>query len=159
MSLAPLLIPIPIAMLVTAAAYTDYRARRIPNIIPVLLIAFFGMASLTGLTGLTGLTDAGGAQIITFTVSLSIGAGLFFGGFWGAGDAKLLAAISLYLDPAQLIRLILVACLAGGILAFGLLIRWRNSPEKPSETRPTVPFGIALAVGTLEWALHPLILG
>lgn len=84
---------------------------------------------------------------------------LFSIGFFGGGDAKLLAAASLWMGLQNLSCFLYFTILAGGILALGTLLwvhidrlvqRWSNPPvPKVRVANPSVPYGYAIAFGAL----------
>ena len=77
---------------------------------------------------------------------LALCAALFAARMLGGGDAKLLAALALWVPPAAFAELLLVMALAGGLLAGAMLVTRR---------RVSVPYGIAIAAGGL-WVLPAL---
>jgi prepilin peptidase CpaA len=140
-----------------AACYTDLSSRRIPN--RLNLIIGFGLLALhLSARGLSGLSAAG----LAFVICFSIGLLLYFIGALGAGDVKLLAALSLALDPGLAWHLLARIALAGGILGiarliadgnfrnalFGLLSRARRAKAQNS----SVPYAVAITAGWL-WML------
>ena len=151
-----------------AGAVNDVRSARIPNRLTytALLLALPLRTTLLGLSGLKsgaiGLLVAGGLFLLLFVM-----------GAMGGGDMKLMAAMGAWVGSTQVVRLILVAALAGGVLAIGRIIfsnmvgqTLRNTvqltcyrftsglqphPEfnvqSPDSKR--IPFGVAIAVGAL----------
>ncbi len=131
--------------LLIAAGWYDVYQRRIPNTITlplagvgVLLQLFFG---------------AGWAQAL---LSLALGGGLFFFfyllGMMGAGDVKLMAGISLWLDPRAVAGALVWSIGCGGLLALAMVARrvvlsWRPG-QGGSLERATLPYGVAIAMGT-----------
>src|SRR4026208_556827 len=87
-----------LVVLVLAAAWSDFRTRRIPNVLTVAG-AVSGLALHVWYSGLPGA--------VTSMEGLLVGLGLFivffFAGGMGAGDVKLLAAIGALLGPQSLI--------------------------------------------------------
>ncbi|MFC1806692.1 prepilin peptidase, partial [Planctomycetota bacterium] len=98
----------------------------------------------------------------------------FFGGF-GAGDVKIAAAIGALKGWQFALEAIFYSALLGGIMALGLLIwkgqllrglrdtaratlRLRRAEkvlEKDSPARLTVPYGVAIGLGTMwVWFMH-----
>jgi prepilin peptidase CpaA len=87
----------------------------------------------------------------------------------GAGDVKLAAAIGVWLGPAGVLEASVLAALAGGVIAVGVLARrgrlgrlalslalWvgalrHGHVTKPlaSDTTDVLPYGVALAAGAL----------
>jgi prepilin peptidase CpaA len=103
---------LPLIVLLTWAAAIDVRARRIPNWICFAL-------ALSGLT-----CAAGGWIVLPLKQSLiGAGAGLATGiifmalGAWGAGDAKLFAAIGAWAGPLQLLIVFAIAGLVSLMMA------------------------------------------
>ncbi len=147
-------------------AYHDVRYRRIPNPY-VLAVLVYGIGSNTVFDGLSG------------TISSLAGLGLAFGlmlmlhifGAMGAGDVKLFGAIGAVIGVKLVLPTFVAVVLTGGVLAvaFALLsgtmriTLWRvlniffgllpgaKLPryEIPSDRRLTIPYGVAITVGTL----------
>ncbi len=152
-----------LAVLVTAllaAAVSDIRRYLIPNRYP-LAIALAYLVYATGHPldqGLWGLA-AGVAAFVLCAV-------LFAAGIFGGGDAKLLAATTLWAGPSLALPFLLYTVLAGGVLALAWLTPFRRlmpaapqaepGPEPAAETaalrsrlhQPT-PYGAAIAAGGL----------
>jgi prepilin peptidase CpaA len=92
-------------------------------------------------------------------VGLILGMGLFAAGWVGGGDAKLFAAICLWLGWESLLEYVALATLAGGLLTFALL--WLRGFALPSflarvpwmlrlaDPKSAVPYGLALVAGAL----------
>ena len=137
------------------AAATDFFTMTVPNRIALVLVAGFLVAApLVGLgwpeIGLHfGLAVA--ALVVTFT--------LFSLGWIGGGDAKLFAAICLWVGPAALLSYSVFSALIGGALTLALLF-WRGVPlpemlisqnwlVRLHDPKEGVPYGIALAAAGL----------
>ncbi len=166
-------------LLVGAAMITDLRWRRIPNF---LTFSAFGVALVVRISfqGWAGLGDAlvGAVLAPGLLLLLHAGRGL------GMGDLKLAAAIGAIVGPLLAISTILLSAVAGGLLA----IAWRLRPgtqlaqtigifliglpfvkkqrkeSSPPVTRTaaaTIPYGVALGIGSLTalamnwWTGHP----
>jgi len=154
-------------------AVADVRTARIPNRLTYsALVAALGVR--TTILGLSGLKSGAAGMVIGGSLFLF----LFMIGAMGGGDTKLIAALGAWVGSAHIITLILVAALAGGVLAAGRTIfrnmlgeTFRNTirlmffrvtsglkphPElnvqSPGSER--IPFGVAIAVGTLCCAGH-----
>ena len=90
-------------------------------------------------------------------VGLFIGFTLFALGYIGGGDAKLFAAVALWLGFKDLLPYALLASVFGGVLTLALiLLRQCPLPQflahqawiaKLHDARSGVPYGVALAVG------------
>jgi prepilin peptidase CpaA len=149
-------------------AISDVRARRIPNWLTYSSLAT-GLAVGAILGGWHGLGQAAGGMLV--------GGGVFFLLFlvrgMGAGDVKLMAAVSAWVGLKDSGSLLLATALAGGVLAVyymafyrrlgstvanaGELLRFHlASGIKPhpelslrSNASLRMPYGVAIAAGTL----------
>ena len=138
------------AMLVSAVL--DIRSRRLPNWLNLAIaLGFLPWAWLSGL--------AWGDFAIHLAVGLvvlGIGFGLYAAGVIGGGDAKMAAAVALWIGLAlepdlPLLRFFLLMALAGGVLAVIALV-WQ-SVKKRRLTDP-LPYGVAIGVAGLDFWLH-----
>lgn len=155
-----------IVALVTLAAWSDIRTRRIPN-----ALTFTGFAVALALRALGGLDEIT-AGLLGALLAFGLSVPLFMARGLGAGDVKLLTACGAFLGPGRLLKALLVTALAGGLMALVAIVRrgavlqtLRNcrdivlglfSParreELPTLTSPgaiTVPYGVAIAIGAL----------
>jgi prepilin peptidase CpaA len=151
-----------------AGAGWDIALRRIPNKITYSGI-LVGIALRTGFLGWPGLFTAiaGGllGGVIFFVLYLVRG--------MGAGDVKLITAIGCFVGPEQILQIVLVCALAGGVMAIAVMIfrkralaTLRNVGElllfhfsHGPQTHPTLnidnpqsvrlPYAVAIAAGTL----------
>jgi prepilin peptidase CpaA len=73
-------------------------------------------------------------------------AGAFYAGMMGGGDVKLAAALALWFPPAGTLKFLVFMSLAGGLLTLGL-VAWHRAKRR--EGRPSIPYGVAIAVGAL----------
>jgi len=147
---------------------SDVRSSRIPNwltysgLLVALLLRFVGLGWAGFRSGVVGMLVAG----VLFCL-------LFMMGAMGGGDVKLIASVGAWVGNDQVVAVLLAAMLAGGLLAviyifFGQrprqtlrnvfdLIRFRvTSGLTPhpllnvkQEGTLRVPFGVAVAMGTL----------
>ena len=143
-------------VLVIVAALTDVTSFTIPNRISVLLVAAFFPAALALGRPLSEI----GLDVGVCAGALIAGMGMFGAGWIGGGDAKLLAAASLWLGLGALPVYLMVTAVAGGGLAL-MLLNARSSLLRPylatgpgwlvRLTTPgaDVPYGVAIAVGAL----------
>jgi prepilin peptidase CpaA len=149
----PLLLTLVGAALIAGATY-DATTLTIPNWISLVLVALFPLVALTSDIGWGSF----GIHLAIGFASLLIGMALFAGGFIGGGDAKLFAAISLFMGTSVGMFVFAVA-LAGGVLAaIVLALRWLAAsgltiqfPWLSHLTTPKagIPYGIAIAAGAL----------
>ncbi len=142
--------------LFAVAAVTDARERRIPNWLSV------GLAALGALRIVLALAAGSGAlaSMLDLAAALGVfalGAGAFRFGVLGGGDAKLLAAGTLWFGAAALGPYLLITVLAGGVLAF-FYIAWQLAvPGRMArENRPSLPYAIAIAAGGILTTAGPL---
>jgi prepilin peptidase CpaA len=154
-------------------AITDVRSARLPNRLTysaifaalVLREAFGGWAGLK--SGLLGVGIAGGIFCVLYVM-----------GAMGGGDMKMMAAVGAWIGSTHILTVLIVIALAGGVLALVSMIFNRNliqtvrnavrlvmfrftaglepHPEMnlqaPGSRR--VPFGVAIAMGTLFCAAN-----
>ncbi len=96
---------------------------------------------------------------------LVVSFGLSVAKIFGAGDAKFVSALTLFMGSDHLLSFVLVTALAGGVLAIvGLLSNPRRVREAMSAgggggiATKGVPYGVAIAIGaavTIGYALFP----
>lgn len=148
-----LMLIFPVAMAFAAA--TDLLTFKIPNSISIALIAaFVVVAPFSGLGW-----QALGVHLATFAVVLAICIVLFSMGLFGGGDAKLLAAASLWVGYDHLAVYVSMVAVCGGILAVVLLafrrvdlpepIRQQGWIARLHDPKAGMPYGIALAAAAL----------
>jgi prepilin peptidase CpaA len=140
---------------VAFAASMDLLTMTIPNRISLALVAtFFALAPFAGL----------GAEAIAFHVLagllvLGIGVILFQRGVFGGGDAKLLAAVALWVGFEHLLAYTMMVAISGGVLAI-VIVFARAAPlphfllgqtwaHRLHSGTTGIPYGIALAAGAL----------
>jgi prepilin peptidase CpaA len=137
------------------AAAMDLFTMTIPNRISLALIVTFAIAApLSGL-GLAAI----GSHLAAGLLMLVIGFFMFARGWLGGGDAKLLAAASLWIGLDWLLPYLLYVTVAGGLLVIGLLLyRALSLPGflyqqgwavRLHQKTCGIPYGIALAAGGL----------
>lgn len=144
------------ATLMVVGGVIDALSYRIPNWISLALLAAFGLAALTADAPFSLVAANVGAGAAAFAVGV-----LFFALRWiGGGDAKLFAAAALWLGWPAAAPYVLGLCLAGGALAFVLLLM-RSAWVQPfamtgpawlarlAQTGAGVPYGVAVAAGAL----------
>lgn len=144
-----------IPLLLIAAAVSDLFTMTIPNWLTALLSVLFPVAALAAGVSLAdaGLHLACGAGLLV------VGFGMFARGWIGGGDAKLAAAVALFMGPSLLLPWVVLVSVLGGALTLALLSS-RRFPlplfcaQQPWIARlhaPTtgVPYGIAIAAASL----------
>jgi len=139
-------------LLMAFAASSDLFTMRISNaLVLVLTMAFFALAFFVGLPlPEIGMHLACAALVLVFAFSF------FAFGWIGGGDAKLIAATTLWLGFGTMLPYLIYASLLGGALTL-LLLAARRWPlperlrhvqwiDRLHDTKTGVPYGIALAI-------------
>jgi prepilin peptidase CpaA len=142
-------------LLMAFAASSDLLTMRISNrLVLLVVLAFFLTALLVGLSLEMMLMHLGAALIV-----LAVAFGFFAMGWIGGGDAKLAAAITLWLGMGLTLPYLVYAALLGGVLTLvilalrrlplsPMLARWRWL-ERLHDSRSGIPYGIALAAAAV----------
>jgi len=172
-----LALQIVLVWLVLQAAATDLAIRRIPN---VLVLAGLGLA-----LALHWHAGPAGVLLSTWLAGMMAGFFLFLPLYllrgMAAGDVKLMAMTGAFVGPAPALRIALLACLIGGVLAILIVmhngrwrILWRNLvamltplllslggvPQVPVKlsrdaSAGGIPYGVAIALGTVCVVVQP----
>ncbi len=144
-----------LSALLLVACVTDVRSRRIPNVL-VLVVAALGLVRAAigapaAVTPALLVAAAGGL------VGLVLWLPAFALGVLGAGDVKLFAATALWLGPAAGARAAVAVAIAGGVLGGVWVVAARRRPtrRRTASRHATMPYGLAVAAGTLAvaWGL------
>lgn len=157
------------AAILILAAFFDMRNRKIPNLLtfPAILVGLAFHFSASGLQGLffslKGL-GLGFALLIPF----------YAGGGMGAGDVKLMAAVGAFVGTLQMLKIFLLTAVSGGVYALVLMIArgtvlrelrfvmlilgqavsggglaaLQTQVNAREDMHYTVPYGLAIAMGT-----------
>lgn len=149
---------------VTYAAVVDALTFEIANGVSGLIVAAFAVWLFSGTPSVDVALDRLPGHLMTGGAVLLGGVLLFAAGAFGGGDAKMLAAVSLWAGPEWIGLLLLFTALYGGILCVVLLIARvvaARSPSVPPMLAPLltgearVPYGVAIAAGTLTLFFVP----
>lgn len=154
---------IPLAVVIT---YYDARYRRIPNAF-VLATLIAGLSVNSIINGTQGALASLGGCALAFALMFM----LHIFGAMGAGDVKLFAAIGSLVGTSLVVPTFFVVVLTGGVLAVVTMFRagtvretlWRvvqifvgflpgwEMPRfsVPAERRHTIPYGVAITLGSL----------
>ena len=154
-------------------AFTDVRSARLPNRLTysALLLALVVRTAVLGWpglkAGLVGIGIAGGVFCILYVL-----------GAMGGGDMKMMAAVGAWVGSTYVLTVLLAIALAGGVLALVSVIVKRDllrtlrstaallgfrltggiepHPEMNVQAAGSrrVPFGVAIAMGTLFCAAN-----
>ena len=151
--IAEFLVLIALPALLSVAAGWDLASFTIPNFLQLALLAGFGL--FVAAAGLS--LPLIGWHLLAGLVGLVIGFGLFAAGWIGGGDAKLFAAMALWLGFHDMMPYALVASVFGGALTLALLaLRDRPLPAflahypwilRLHDRKSGIPYGVALAAG------------
>jgi prepilin signal peptidase PulO-like enzyme (type II secretory pathway) len=123
--------------LLAALSWIDFRVRRLPNVLLLILFALGLLQAL--LPGQPSLAAAG--------LGLLVGGGLFLGlallrpGAMGAGDVKLAAALGAMLGYPLVLPGLLCGAVAGGAAALWLLATRRAGRKDPMAYGPYLALG------------------
>ncbi|MEK0086143.1 A24 family peptidase [Benzoatithermus flavus] len=168
-------------LLLVSASWQDIRRRQIPNAIPSSIAALWAVHALSAADPTLALAAIGVASAV-----LAAGFAVWRLGLMGGGDVKLTAALSLWSGTEHTLSMLLVIALSGGALAVAMIAarhpafmmlpchRWlaggatrafhtlrgplqhdAGCPET-SLPSPTLPYGVAVAVGGC-WLVHHLL--
>ncbi len=161
-----------VCALMIAAAVSDIRSYRIPNWISAMIVVLFAVRTLIDPADLV-------ASLTIGAVVLAAGFVLFTTRLLGAGDAKLLAAVSLWVGPALIFEFLTATALAGGVAATTILFFGKgagspalasaapgcagphdaDAPEINGKRVSTpMPYGVAIVAGGL-WCVARHYLG
>ena len=149
----PLLLVFPAAMAFAAAF--DLFTMTIPNRISLALVAAFCL--IAPISGLPWQTIA--IHVATGFGMLVVGIVLFARGVVGGGDAKLLAAASLWLGFDSLFEFLTMVAMLGGVLAVVILAYRKAVPEgflgqpqwlvKLHSKESGIPYGVAISAAAM----------
>lgn len=157
-----IVVAVAIGILITIA-YRDVRTRRIPNALAAA-IAILGLSRMI----LADDPVAAGHTLVASAAVFAVTFLLFRRGVFGGGDAKLISATVMLVGFRDLFDFFLLMSLCGGTLALAILTRDRfrrhitqgatESGCSGPPTRPTVPYGVAIAgAGVVELILRPVL--
>lgn len=136
------------------AAYTDFWSMKIPNFISLAMAAGFILTLPLTWQGLPSF----GEHLMVGTIFFLAGFAMFAFGWLGGGDAKLMAAISLWFGWGDALPFIVATTMFGAALGLFLIfgghiapLRLRTSAlgMKVFQGGKDMPYGLALAAGAL----------
>jgi prepilin peptidase CpaA len=142
-------------VLMIAAALCDVATMTIPNRISIALVPAFFLAAWLARMPLGDI----GVHVGVGLAALVVMAGCFAMGWLGGGDAKLLAAASLWIGPMAAGPFLMFTAFAGGLLALTLLVA-RTMAKSSADRGPAwlrqlltpkgaIPYGVAIATGAI----------
>ena len=147
LDIAPLWLAVVLSVLLVGAAVQDILVRKISNILVLLVMAAAGVAMV--MAGPRLELWQNGAL---FAALLAVGTFAHAGGVLGGGDVKLLAATALWTDLQGAPKLLVAVFISGGMLALLMIARAlfrRRASDQKLRKRRSVPYGVAIAAGTL----------
>jgi prepilin peptidase CpaA len=140
------------------AGISDFRTLRIPNYLTVALAAAFPLAALAAGQPVDWLSHIEAGLLV-----FAGGAVLFAFGTMGGGDVKLLAATALWAGLGQVMPLLAMVAIVGGVFALvmlalrhplaqtAILASLRRIPDFAQKRMP-IPYGIPIAIAGLLMA-------
>jgi prepilin peptidase CpaA len=150
---AEALVMVVLPLILAVAAGWDLASFTIPNFLSIALVALFAIFAVAAGLALPAI----GWHLLAGLLGLAIGFTLFALGWIGGGDAKLFAAVALWLGFTDLLAYALMASAFGGVLTLALLaLRQWPLPGRLArqawilnlhDARSGIPYGVALALG------------
>ncbi len=136
------------------AAVCDLATMEIPNRISILMAALYPVAAFACGQNVATI----GVHLVTGLIALAVCFALFQLGVFGGGDAKVIAAASIWTGPVLLPLFLLWTALAGGALAAATL--GARAAFKPADGRSAainrllspdrgVPYAVAIQAGAM----------
>jgi prepilin peptidase CpaA len=142
-----------------AAAYGDVKTLRIPNWL-VAAVAILGLFRVIVISDLSFALYTVGTSLTVLIVTIL----LFWRGFVGGGDAKLMTAAALLVGYHDLFNFLVLMSICGALLSLALLVRswsayWSTDESQP-KARLAVPYGVAIAAaGSVTLLFQSSLLG
>lgn len=148
-------------LLLIYAAWHDVSTMTIPNWVSIILgLAFIPAAFAAGLS-----LEQIGMHLVFGAGVLILCAALFYLNVFGGGDAKVIAAASLWTGLAATAPFVMGMAIAGGVLAAVLIVlrRMKVSSDKAWLKRlmspeEGAPYAVAIAIGALLAAPYSPVL-
>lgn len=144
------------AILLVAAAAQDLRTMHIANEFSFAIVALFAIAAAAGLASSQLSFSAVVMALACAALVFLLGTAAFAVGALGGGDVKLLAAVSLFVGPAQLLDFLATTAVAGGLMAIAILAgapigrpASAGSGSLRARLRGGMPYGPAISAGGL----------
>ncbi len=130
----------------TIASITDFRERKIYNIVnyPSMLLGFLLWSVYAGSDGFL-------ASILGFGIAMGVYLILYFIGGFGAGDVKFAGVIGAMMGFPMVINWLVFSAIVGGLFALALLVRYRLKKADRFEMKDSIfiPFGPPMTLAVL----------
>jgi len=157
-----------VLVLLSFAALQDLRARIIPNRLVLSVTAVGLVAAVVERPATLWL-----GLLCAFLLLLSLGV-LSHYDVLGAGDVKMIAAVTLMTPPERIAILLFAIAMAGGVLSLGYLIayhtlkrrnattgttalaRWRRNERARIATGQSVPYAVAILGGAVAYYISEI---
>jgi prepilin peptidase CpaA len=147
-----------LALLLTSAAYLDWRYRKLPNWLSLLVllsaVSTFLLQQALVSAPYDELVLELGLRILTALLLILLALPVYYVGGLAAGDIKLIAVLSVWFEFEQLKLFLLLITLIGGVLAliiigYNVCLHLLSSRyQSTKKTITTVPYGIAISLST-----------
>ncbi len=139
-----------LALALVVAAVGDWRRRLIEN----WLTGGIALAApLLWWVQSDPLWPAIGIQVLLATALFLIFLIFFAMGAMGGGDVKLIAALGLWFPLPEMMTLLLIMSILGGVLTLAMLVHHRLTRKAG---RPEIPYGLAISAAGL-WTVFQTI--
>lgn len=136
-------------LLVVGAALQDTRRLKISNLFPIGVIGCFVVW-----VALIGIHITLWENLVAFILTLAAGLVLFSRNWLGGGDVKLLAAVALWFNLANIGHMLCYIAVSGMFLTLAFIFVRRMLPAYYGNwvalrRRGPIPYGIAIAAGAV----------
>jgi len=153
-----------LAVFVVTIIVTDWRWRRIPNVVtyPTMLVGLvLGAVESAGPAGFPGGVFApvhGGIldHVVGLAVGFLVAYPFYAGGGLKAGDGKFLMAVGALMGTFFLLQAAVWGALVGGVIAIGFIVARRVAAARAGTGETVggllhtwIPYGVALGLGAL----------
>lgn len=143
------------SILMIYAAFSDLTSYTLPNFISLILIAGALILYAVIQPPLEVILWHLGVAAIVFIIGFI----LFMTGIFGGGDVKVIAALGLWIGPANILGFFTYMAIFGGLIAVALLIfRRAPLPDRYLKNKAIsglhdknegIPYGVAIAIAAL----------
>ncbi len=143
-----------VALLLVAAA-SDVVSYRIPNVVVLAILLLYPVYVI-----ITPADVDWPWALAVFAAAIVVGMGLSAAGIFGAGDAKLLAAVLLWAGPVLALLTLFICAITGGVIAVLMMTRARfilagafatlgSTTLSNAMLAKNMPYGVAITAGGL----------